>query len=70
MTNKFDQGFKQTYGVTVSVGGVSRFIVADGRLKKSGSWFKLADGTSLAQGEIALIELLRENPDLLGVVDV
>ena len=28
VTNKFDHGFKQTYGVTVSVGGVSRFIVA------------------------------------------
>jgi len=74
--NKYDPPFRSAKFSLHYVHGICNErpliedAVADGRLKKSGSWFKLADGTSLAQGEIALIELLRENPDLLGVVDV
>ena len=60
VTNKFDQGFKQTYGVTVSVGGVSRFIVATSnhqfwvRVDGVEQWLALEDWWRVPGVEVAL----------------
>lgn len=40
--------------------------IADKRLTKSGTWYKDLEGNALAQGEINMIQLIRDNPEVLA----
>jgi recombination protein RecA len=50
------------------IGEVFSIAVATGLIKRGGSWFSYGD-TKLGQGEVAAKELLKDNPDLVEILE-